>query len=53
VERDLKALLHGKKDGEIIIRNERPHLVGGKHEIIDDVHSGRTAVKEVIQAAEN
>jgi len=52
VERDLKALLHGKKDGEIIIRNERPHMVGGKHEVIDEVHSGRAAVKEVIQAAE-
>jgi len=53
VERDLKALLHGKKDGEIIIRNERPHMVGGKHEVIDEVHSGRAAVKEVIQAAES
>ena len=52
VERDLKALIHGKKDGEIIIRNERPHLTGGKHEVIDEVHSGRTAVKEVIQAEE-
>jgi len=52
VERDVKALLHGKKDGEIVIKNERPHLTGGKHEVIDEVHSGRTAVKEVIQAEE-
>jgi len=52
VERDVKALIHGKKDGEIIIRNERPHLTGGKHEVIDEVHSGRAAVKEVIQAEE-
>jgi len=50
VERDLRALLHGKKDGQIIIKNERPHMVGGKHEIIDEVHSGRAAVKEVIEA---
>jgi len=52
VERDLKALLHGKKDGQIIIKNERPHLVGGKHEVIDEVHSGRAAVKEVLEAEE-
>jgi len=51
LERDMKALIHGKKDGEIVIRNERPHLVGGKHEIIDEVHSGRAAVKEVIEEA--
>ena len=52
VERDVKALLHGKKDGEIIIKNERPHLVGGKHEVIDEVRSGKRALKEVIEAEE-
>jgi hypothetical protein len=52
VERDVRALLHGKKDGEIIIRNERPHLVGGKHEVVDEVHSGKVAVKEAVTAEE-
>jgi hypothetical protein len=52
VERDVKALLHGKKDGEIIIKNERPHLVGGKREVIDEAHSGKRALKEVIEAEE-
>jgi hypothetical protein len=52
VEKDVKALLHGKKDGEIVIKNERPHMVGGKHEVIDSIHSGHTAVKEVIEAEE-
>ena len=52
VERDLKALIHGKKDGEIIIRNERPHLTGGVHEVIDEVHSGRVAVKETVEGQE-
>jgi hypothetical protein len=35
VERDARALLHGKKDGEIVIKNKRPHLSGGKQEVID------------------
>jgi hypothetical protein len=50
--RDAIALIHGKKEGEIVIKNEHPHLVGGKHEVIDSVHSGHTAVKEVIKAEE-
>jgi len=48
VERDVKALLHGKKDGEIVIKNERPHLVGGVHEVIDETHRDRVAVKETV-----
>jgi hypothetical protein len=36
VERDVKALLHGQKDGKIIIENERPHLTGGKHTVVDE-----------------
>jgi len=36
--RDAKALIHGKKDGKIIIKNERPHLEGGKFEVIDTTH---------------
>jgi hypothetical protein len=47
LEHDVHALLHGKKDGEIIIRNERPHLVGGKHEVIDETHKERVAAREV------
>jgi len=46
VERDLKALLHGKKDGEIMVKNERPHLTGGKHVIVDETHKERAAFKE-------
>ena len=37
VERDVRALLHGKKDGKIVIENERPHLVGGKHVVVDEM----------------
>ena len=46
LERDLRALLHGRKDGEIIIKNETPHTAGGIHEVIDSVHTGHSAVKE-------
>ena len=49
LERDLRALLHGHKDGEIIIKNESPHTSGGMHEVIDSVHTGHTAVKETNQ----
>ena len=52
VERDVKALLRGKKDGEIIIKKEKPHLVGGEHEVIDEVHKGKVAVKEIREAEE-
>ena len=36
VERDVRALLHGHKEGEIIIENENQHLVGGKHVVIEN-----------------
>jgi len=49
IERDLHALLHGKKDGEVVVRNERPHLTGGKREVLDQVHKERAAVKESIE----
>jgi len=46
VERDLRALLHGKKDGKIVVENERPHLEGGKHVVVDETHKARAAWKE-------
>ena len=45
LERDIKRLIHGKADGEIIIKNERPNMVGGVHEVIDNVHKDKTAFK--------
>jgi hypothetical protein len=51
LERDVKALLHGKKDGEIVIKNESPKTTGGVHEVFDDTHSQRThdGLKETIK----
>jgi hypothetical protein len=46
VERDVKALLHGKKDGKIVVENEKPHLEGGKHVVEDDTHKNNAAWKE-------
>jgi len=44
--RDAKVLLHGTKDGEIIVKNEKPHLEGGKHVVVDEAHKAKAAWKE-------
>ncbi|MDR0546468.1 MAG: hypothetical protein LBG77_02615 [Dysgonamonadaceae bacterium] len=46
LERDIHALLHGSKDGKVVIENERPVVSGGKREVVDEVFSGHVAVKE-------
>ena len=45
LERDLRSLIHGHKDGEIIIRSETPHISGGERTVIDNVHSGKAEFK--------
>jgi hypothetical protein len=46
VERDVRALLHGRKDGKIVIENEKPHLVGGKQVVVDETHKDKGTWKE-------
>jgi len=46
VERDVRALLKGKKDGKIVIENEKPHLTGGKHIVVDEKLTPKGAWKE-------
>jgi hypothetical protein len=46
LEHDIKRLVHGTADGEIIIKNESPHITGGFHKVVDSVHTGRSAFKE-------
>ena len=47
--RDAKAIIEGKKDGEMIIKHESPHLTGGKHEVIDETHKPEvTNFKETV-----
>ena len=52
VERDASALLHGRKDGEIMIKHESPtpvlrpnNAAGGVHEVIDNVHGAKCRVQ--------
>jgi len=36
IERDVKALLHGKKEGEILIKGTAKRTIAAKHEVVDD-----------------
>jgi len=51
LERDFNKMVHGKEDGEIIIKNEKPRMVGGVHEVIDNVHTGRASIKETAEGS--
>ena len=46
LEHDIHALMHGKKDGKIVIENERPHSVGGKHLVVDEIHKDKARFRE-------
>jgi len=52
LEKDFHALMHGKKDGEIEIKNERPTVVAGQHEVIDETHRERIEGKATIENEE-
>ena len=43
VERDLRALLRGTKDGEIIVRNESDRVVKGEKVIIDNTQKAQSS----------
>ncbi|MDR0349832.1 MAG: hypothetical protein LBH90_10140, partial [Tannerella sp.] len=47
IERDIRSLLHGTKEGRIVVENENADLSGGKRRLVDETHSGHTAVKTV------
>jgi hypothetical protein len=42
VERDVRSLLHGTREGRVVVENIKPHTVPGVHRVIDDVGSGHT-----------
>jgi hypothetical protein len=46
IKRDVDALLHGRKDGEVIIKNIRPKTSRGTHEVIDETFTGTASFKE-------
>jgi hypothetical protein len=41
LERDVHALIHGTKDGKIVIENEKARTIGGKHLIVDKTRSNK------------
>jgi hypothetical protein len=49
IERDFHSMIKGHKDGEINIKNEKPHVSGGVHEVIDNVHTGHNAMKGSVE----
>jgi len=53
LERDLHALIHGKKDGKIVVENITPAKAAGARKVVDDVYKGRAAVKESVEASED
>jgi hypothetical protein len=50
IERDVRSLIHGTKDGRIVIENQKPVVSKGKHRVVDEVHSERIALKEDLEA---
>lgn len=50
LERDFHALMHGHRDGKIVIENQSPTLSARRHEVLDDTHSPHThsGLKETI-----
>jgi hypothetical protein len=34
-DRDIKGLLYGKREGEILIKNVKPKFIAGEHEVIE------------------
>jgi hypothetical protein len=46
LEKDFHSLIHGTKDGKIVIENEKARTVGGKRVVVDRTRSNRTLVKE-------
>jgi hypothetical protein len=44
--RDAKALIHGKKDGKMVIENVKPKLTGGVHKVIDEKFTDSARFKE-------
>jgi site-specific DNA-cytosine methylase len=50
VERDVRSLLQGTKEGRIVVENENPNVSGGKRKVVDEVHSGTASMKETIDS---
>jgi hypothetical protein len=49
-ERDIKALLCGKRDGRIVIENVAPKVIAGTHKIIDEKFADSAVIHETKDA---
>jgi len=49
VLRDAKALLHGKREGKIVIENIKPKTSGGKRKVIDEKLTANEQFKETAE----
>ena len=47
LEREAKQLLRGKADGEMVIKNESPHMTRGVHEVVENVGKRRKRGAEI------
>jgi hypothetical protein len=52
IERDVRSLLHGTKEGRIVVENQNPDLSDGKRKLVDETHSEHAVVKTVTEAEE-
>jgi hypothetical protein len=52
IERDVRSLLRGSKEGRIIVENENPDLSGGKRRLVDETHSGHSTIKTITEENE-
>ncbi|MDR1337255.1 MAG: hypothetical protein LBK22_10550 [Tannerella sp.] len=39
IERDVRGLLHGTKEGKVVIANENPQATGGRRSVVDETSS--------------
>jgi hypothetical protein len=53
LKRDVNALLHGKRNGKIVIKNVKPKLTGGKRKVIDEQYDGSEQYKETEDGDKN
>jgi hypothetical protein len=49
LERDFHALIHGKKDGKLVIENVKPKLAGGIHKVVDERFTDSGQFKETAE----
>ena len=52
LEKDIHALLHGSKDGKIVIENEMPTITKGKRVVVDETQKRKGGFKATIEDEE-